>query len=88
MESSRDTKIRLPVAPEDAEGYKSLNKARQENEGVELKHFEAMDLIYSRVRNRTNDGLTKLESLMKPQAHALYYDKKAELYSLLQEKKK
>ena len=29
---------------------KSLNKARQENEGKEIKNFEVMDNIYHKVR--------------------------------------
>lgn len=44
---------------------KSLNKARKENEGKDLKNFEAMDNIYHRVRHKTNDGLAKLEAMMK-----------------------
>lgn len=44
---------------------KSLNKVRLEQEGKILKNFEAMDLIYHRVRNRTNEGLLKLEPLLK-----------------------
>lgn len=67
---------------------KSLNKARKENEGKQLKSFEVMDNIYHKVRHRTNDGLAKIESLMKQHAHALYFDKKTELYTLMKEKKK
>lgn len=67
---------------------KSLNKARQDNDGKELKHFEVMDTIYQRVRNKTNDGLLKIEPIIKNQAHALYYEKKADLYTLLKEKKR
>lgn len=53
-----------------------------------MRNFEAMDQIYQRVRNRTNDGLTKLEPLMKKQAYPLYYEKKPNLYTLMKEKKK
>ena len=37
---------------------KNLNKAKNEKQGRILKNFEAMDQIYKRVRNRTNEGLT------------------------------
>ena len=42
-----------------------------------------MDKIYQKIRYKTNDGLTKLENLMKEQAHDLYYEKKTDLYSLM-----
>ena len=67
---------------------KSLNKARQENHGKIVKNYEVMDLIYQRVRNKTNEGLKKLEPLMKKQVHSLYYQKKADMYLLMKEKKK
>jgi hypothetical protein len=67
---------------------KSLNKVRQENEGRILMNFEAMDIIYQRMRKRTNEGLTKLEPSMKKQANSLFYDKKADIYTLLKEQKR
>lgn len=67
---------------------KSLNKARQENEGKDLKNFEVMDSIYQRVRNKTNDSLCKLDEMLHSQAKELYYEKKADVYQLLKDKKK
>lgn len=47
-----------------------------------------MDNIYQRVRNRTSDGLIKLEKEMRGNARELYYQKKTDLYSMMKDKKK
>ena len=65
---------------------KSLNRAWLESEGKIIKNFEAMDKIYKKVRNRTNEGIIKLEAYIKPQVHSLFYDKKADIYTLMKEK--
>lgn len=44
---------------------KSLKKVREENKGKIVRNYEVMDNIYQRVRNKTNDGIIKLEPLMK-----------------------
>eukprot|EP00347_Sterkiella_histriomuscorum_P021422 403334032 len=67
---------------------KSLNKARQENLGKDLKSFEVMDSIYQRVRNKTNDSLIKVDGLLHSQARQLYYEKKADIYQLLKDQKR
>ncbi|CDW81687.1 UNKNOWN [Stylonychia lemnae] len=66
----------------------SLNKARQELIGKDLKNFEVMDGIYQKVRNKTNENLHKLDGMLHIQAKELYYDKKADIYQLLKDKKK
>jgi hypothetical protein len=42
-----------------------------------------MDNIYLRVRNRTNDGLTKVENMLKEQAEEYFYEKSYDLYSVV-----
>ena len=64
-----------------------LKKARAEG-APPLRNFEAMDHIHERMRNRAEEGLTKLEPIIRKQLHSLYYDKKANLYTLTQEKKR
>lgn len=44
---------------------KSLNKARQEMQGRVVRNYEVMDNIYHKVKNKTNDGIIKLEAMMK-----------------------
>lgn len=56
--------------------------------GKVIRNFEVLDNIYHRAKNKTNDGLSKLESIMKTQCNNLYYQKKSDLYSLMQLKKK
>ena len=47
-----------------------------------------MDNIYQRVRHKTKDSIVKLEGILRPKAEELYYEKKADLYSLMKEKRK
>jgi hypothetical protein len=74
-------------ATKENEPFKMLKKARLEG-APPLRNFEAMDHIHERMRNRTEEGLTKLEPIIRKNLHSLYYDKKANLYSLTQEKKR
>ena len=46
------------------EPFKMLKEARKEG-GFTLRNFEAMDHIHERMRNRVDEGLTKLEPLIK-----------------------
>lgn len=73
---------------EEAQAFDMLKEAREHESGPPLRNFEAMDHIHERMRTRAEEGLTKLEPLIKKQLHALYFDKKANLYTLTQEKKK
>lgn len=57
-------------------------------QGKVIRNYEVLDNIYHKVKNKTNDGINKLENFMKTQANHLYYQKKADLYSLMQMKKK
>jgi len=45
-----------------------------------------MDNIYQRVRHKTSDGLLKVENILKEKASELFYEKRADLYSLMKEK--
>jgi hypothetical protein len=45
-------------------------------------------LIHERLRGKMDDGLGKLEPLIKKQLHSLYYDRKVNMYQLTQEKRK
>lgn len=76
-------------ASKDNEPFRMLKKARL-NGGVDipLRNFEAMDHIHERMRMRADEGLTKLEPLIKKQLHSLYFERKANLYTLTQEKKR
>ncbi len=65
---------------------KSLNKARKENQGKNLKNFEVMDGIYQRMRHKTKDNIIKLDPILKQKTEELYYERKADLYSLMKEK--
>ena len=56
--------------------------------GPVLRNFEAMDLIHERMRTKTDEGLNKLEPLIKKNLHSLYYDRKINVYMLSQEKKR
>ncbi len=47
-----------------------------------------MDSIYHKVRSKTNEGLVKIDDILKKQAHNLYFEWKADLHVLLKEKKK
>ncbi len=67
---------------------KSLNKARKENQGKNLMHFEVMDGIFSRVRHKTKDSILKVDNILKSKPEELYYEKKLDLYTLLKEKKR
>ncbi len=57
-----------------------MKKGQGNNGGPMLREFEAIDLIHERMRNRTDDGLNKLEPLIKKQLHSLYYDRKINVY--------
>lgn len=67
---------------------KSLNKARLENQGKNLKNFEVMDLIYQKVRHKTKDSIVKLDPILKSHTSELYYKRKADVYSLLKDMKR
>lgn len=56
--------------------------------GPPLRNLEAMDHIHERMRNRANEGLVKLEPIIRKQLHSLYYERKVNLYTLTQEKKR
>ena len=56
--------------------------------GPVLRNFEAMDMIHERMRERTKEGLQRLEPLIKKQIHSLYYEKKPNIYILTQEKQR
>ncbi len=45
-------------------------------------------MIHERLRGKMDDGLGKLEPLIKKQLHSLYYDRKVNMYQLTQEKRK
>ena len=64
-----------------------LKHARKEG-NFTLRNFEAMDYIHERMRNRVDEGLTKLEPLIKKQLHSLYFEKKPNLYTLAEEKRR
>jgi hypothetical protein len=57
-------------------------------EGKIVKSFEVMDNIFNKVRHKTNDGIIKLDKELKTNARQLYYEKKADLYTMLKEKKR
>lgn len=40
------------------------------------------------MRNKTNDGIVRLDRELKTNARQLYYEKKADLYSMMKEKKR
>jgi D-ribose pyranose/furanose isomerase RbsD len=52
-----------------------------------LRDFEAMDLIHEQMRKKTENGLVKIEPLIKKQLKSLYYDRKISMYLLNKEKK-
>ncbi len=52
-----------------------------------LRDFEAMDLIHDNMKKKTENGLMKVEPLIKKQLRSLYYDRKVSLYTLAKEKK-
>jgi hypothetical protein len=47
-----------------------------------------MDHIHERMKNRAEEGLAKLEPIIRKNLHSLYYEKKVNLYTLTQEKKR
>ncbi len=55
---------------------------KKPTEGPKLREFEAIDLIHERLKQKTDDGLGKLEPLIKKQLHSLYYDRKVNVYML------
>ena len=65
-----------------------MKDARVKGEKSHLKNFEAMDMIHEKMRYRAEEGLIKLEPLIKKQLHSLYNEKKPNIYSLTQEKKR
>jgi hypothetical protein len=59
-------------------GNQSMNSTKDQpffmkkanpNGGPMLREFEAIDLIHERMRHKTDEGLNKLESLIKKQLH-------------------
>ena len=90
----RATKKMVPIDDEHSddvqkenEPFKMLKKARQTG-APPLRNFEAMDHIHERMRNRADEGLAKLEPIIRKNLHSLYYEKKITLYTLTQEKKR
>lgn len=47
-----------------------------------------MDHIHERMRYRADEGLAKLEPIIRKNLHSLYYEKKITIYTLMQEKKR
>lgn len=62
-------------------------KNEKKGEMHPLRNFEAMDHIHERMRARADEGLIKLEPLIKKQLNTLYYEKKTNLYALTKDKK-
>ena len=52
-----------------------------------LRNFEAMDLIHDQMKQKVDNGIVKVEPLIKKQLRSLYYDRKVSLYLLTKEKK-
>lgn len=64
-----------------------LKKARAEG-GITLRNFEAMDHIHTRMKDKADEGFTKLEPMIRKQYQQFATEKKATLYSLTLEKKR
>jgi len=47
-----------------------------------------MDGIYQRMRHKTKDNIIKLDPILKQKTEELYYERKADLYSLMKEKRR
>ena len=51
-----------------------------------LRGFEVADVIFDRVKHRTDKNLEKIDDVLKSQTHKLYFTRKVELSQLVKEK--
>ena len=82
----------IEIESEEEENHANMQTTQdffqKKNVGPQLREFEAIDLIHERLRGKLDEGLVRLEPLIKKQLHSLYYDRKVNVYQLMQEKRK